>query len=95
MMNFLRFDVDYLAKPFVVIAFWASLVGGIVSIALAALWFHGTRWEVAAAAVGVFSLLDACLLRYGYELKRSIVGLYGLYASEDASADLENPKSPL
>jgi len=79
-MKFFRFDSEYLARPFVLIAFWCSLVGGIAMIAMAALWLNGTRWEVATAAVGVFSLVDASLLRYGYEIKRTIIELHAYFS---------------
>lgn len=81
--KFFRFDSEYLVSPSVKIAFWGSLIGGVVALAVTALWLHGTRWEVATAAAGVFSLVDAALLRYGYEIKRTIVGLYALFPEDE------------
>jgi membrane protein implicated in regulation of membrane protease activity len=69
--DFVRFGSEYLASPKAIVAFWGSLIGGIVSLALAVL-LHGTRWEVACAAVGIVSLIDASLLRYLFEVKREI-----------------------
>jgi hypothetical protein len=69
--DFFRFQSEYLSIPKAIFAFWGSLIGGIVSLALA-LWLHGTRWEVVCAAVGVFYLVDACLVRYLFEVKREI-----------------------
>lgn len=80
--KFFRFDSEYLVRPAVIIAFWGSLIGGIVGLAITALWLHGTRWEVVGAAGSLFSLIDACLLRYGYEIKRTVVGLYALFPDE-------------
>lgn len=70
--DFFRFGAEYLAHPKAQIAFWGSLVGGVISL-VAAILLHGTSWErfeVATAAFGVFSLVDAALLRYLYEVKR-------------------------
>lgn len=71
-MDFFRFKAEYLAAPKAQIAFWGSLVGGVVSL-IAAVLLHGTSWErfeMATAAFGAFSLVDAALLRYLYEIKR-------------------------
>ncbi len=70
--DFFRFHTEYLSQPKSLLAFWGSLVSGVLSIVIAIL-VHGTRWErfeIATAAVGVFYLVDACLLRYLYEVKR-------------------------
>ena len=69
--DFFRFKIEYLSQPKSLFAFWGSLVSGVVSIVVAIL-LHGTSWErfeVASAAVGVFYLVDACLIRYLFEVK--------------------------
>lgn len=71
-MRFLRFEREYLTKPYVTVAFWVSLAGGAALITVASLWLRGTRWEVACTVLGAFSLLDACLLRYAYEIKQAV-----------------------
>ncbi len=85
MIDFFRFGSAYLSTPKVVFAFWGSIVGGIVSLALA-VWLHGTRWEVACAAAGAASLVDACLLRYLYEVKRDVRGIKDWLDAVDVSS---------
>lgn len=80
--KFFRFDSEYLARPAVIVAFWGSLIGGIAGLVITVLWLHGTRWEVVTAAASLFSLIDAALLRYGYEIKRTVVGLYALFPDD-------------
>ncbi len=87
--DFFRFHSDYLATPKAQIAFWGSLIGGVLSM-VAAILLHGTSWErfeVATAAFGVFSLVDAALLRYLYELKRESRHIRDWLTSIDESTE--------
>lgn len=78
-LRFISFKREYLISPAVQIAFWSSLVGGVAGLVITALWLHGTRWETVTAVASGVSLLDAFILRYAFEIKQAIVGLYGLY----------------
>ena len=70
-MGFLNINSEYLTEKKVKWYFWLDFIIGVVALG-AAVIMYGTYWTVVLSVVSVVCIVDACLLRYCYEIKRTI-----------------------
>ncbi len=68
-MGFFKVNTEYLTEKRVKWYFLIDLIVGAAALG-AAMELYGTKWGLMFAVVSVLLLVDSCLLRYCYELKR-------------------------
>lgn len=72
-MLFFRVNRDFLTEKRVKWYMILDLIIGAVALGLAVELVQ-TKWTLLFAVVSIVTLVDACLMRYAYEIKRTIKG---------------------
>jgi len=72
-MLFFRVTRDFLTEKRVRLYVWIDLIVGAVALGLAFV-YYGCQWTVIFTVVSIVCLVDSCLMRYLYEIKRTIKG---------------------
>lgn len=72
-MLFFRVKKDFLTEKRVRLYVWIDLIIGAVALGLAVEMIQ-TKWTMLFAVVSIVTLVDSCLMRYCYEIKRTIKG---------------------
>ncbi len=72
-MLFFRVNRDFLTEKRVKWYMIIDLITGAVALGLAVELVQ-TKWTLLFAVVSIVCLVDSCLIRYAYEIKRTIKG---------------------
>jgi len=70
-MIFFRPNKEFLTEKRVRLYVWLDMIIGAVTLGLAFLYYD-CQWSVIFTVVSIVTLVDSCLLRYCYEIKRSL-----------------------
>ncbi len=70
-MGFFKINTEYLTEKRVKWYFLIDLILGAAALGVA-MELYGTKWSLMCAVVSVICLVDSCLLRYAYEVKKTV-----------------------